>query len=220
MIFIVSFGLNSSFFELLCERQEQASQFWHLWVDRDPQDWPSEYILHSWGWMGTQGHIHESHVLEIRDNVFQDIFLLPRSWFLQTLSRMQANVFISFLSLSFIPACVRVGPGWDDNYFPLLTHRDFRLQIREGKNHIVSLSLSLSFFFFQHNSPSSWFVLGIVGAAGEAASPTNAAPLHQPRFEKSYRIFPWRVKIQSASPIVCLAFSSNTWDSQHPLDQM
>ena len=29
--------------------------------------------------METQGPIHESHVLEIRDNVFQDIFLLPGS---------------------------------------------------------------------------------------------------------------------------------------------
>ena len=91
---------------------------------------------------------------------------------------------------------------------------------RYGKVRIMlSLCVSLS-FFFQHNSLSSWFILGIVGAAGEAASPTNAAPLHHPRFEKSYRIFPWHVKIQSASPIVCLAFSSNTWNSQHPLDRM
>lgn len=75
---------------------------------------------------------------------------------------MQANVFISFLSLPFIPACVRVGPGWDDNYFPLLTHGDFRLQIREGKNHVVSLFLSLFFFFSITVCPAglSWELWG------------------------------------------------------------
>lgn len=75
---------------------------------------------------------------------------------------MQANVFISFLSLCFIPACVRVGPGWDDNYFPLLTHGDFRLQIREGKNDVVSLFLSLSSFFSITVCPAglSWELWG------------------------------------------------------------
>lgn len=61
--------------------------------------------------------------------------------------------------------------------------------------HVVS-SLSVSFFFFpQHDSLSSWFVLGIVGAVYEAASPTKATPLGQSGFESSYGIFPRHVKI-------------------------
>lgn len=52
MIFIAVSGLNFSFFELLCGRQEQASWFWH-WLDwEEPKTWPSAYSLHSWGWKG------------------------------------------------------------------------------------------------------------------------------------------------------------------------
>lgn len=66
-----------------------------------------------------------------------------------------------------------------------------------------SLSVSFSFvfwvwfffFFFQHDGLSSWFVLGIVGAVYEAASPTKAAPLGQSGFECSYGMFPQHVKI-------------------------
>lgn len=101
---------------------------------------------------------------------------------------MQASPFVSILFLSFITACVRVGLGWDNNYFSLLTHGDFCIQIREGKN---PFCLSL---FFQQDSLSGWFVLGIVGAAYEATSPTKAAPSSQPGFEEAYGIFPWHVK--------------------------
>lgn len=66
---------------------------------------------------------------------------------------------------------------------------------RYGKVRIHFVS-SLSFFFFpQHDSLSSWFVLGIVGAVYEVASPTKAAPLGQSGFESSYGMFPRHVKI-------------------------
>lgn len=107
---------------------------------------------------------------------------------------MRASPFVSILFLSFIAACVRVGFGRDNNYFSLLTHWDFCIQIREGKNPFCLFSVFF-FFFPQHDSLSSWFVLGIVGAVYEVASPTKAAPLGQSGFESSYGMFPRHVKI-------------------------
>lgn len=70
-IFLVVFGLSASYFELLRERQEQASWFWHLSVDRNPRiGLQNTLYMAGVGWGLKDTAVSESHVLLLKDNVF------------------------------------------------------------------------------------------------------------------------------------------------------